>query len=208
MGDKQKSPFTTDDYNSGDGMITYIWGPAMWLFLHTTSFNYPVIPSESDKKHYYKFFKNLQNILPCRYCRENYAENIKKIHKLTYGVMKNRETLSRWVFELHEIINERLGKKSGLSYEDVRDRYEHFRSRCLLDPEEIIKGEKGMKGEKEKGMKGEKEKGMKGEKEKGCTDSLYGLKSKCVINIIPRNNRSNSFKMDPKCIIKKGKNKL
>ena len=192
MGDKQKSPFTTDDYNSGDGMITYIWGPAMWLFLHTTSFNYPVIPSESDKKYYYKFFKNLQNILPCRYCRENYAENIKKIHKLTYGVMKNRETLSRWVFELHEIINERLGKKSGLSYEDVRDRYEHFRSRCLLDPEKVMKGEKVIKEEKEK-------------KEKGCTESLYGLKSKCVINIIPRNNRSNSFKMDPKCIIKKGK---
>lgn len=187
MGDKQKSPFTTDDYNSGDGMITYIWGPAMWLFLHTTSFNYPVNPSESDKKYYYKFFKNLQNILPCRYCRENYADNIKKIHKLNYGVMKNRETLSKWVYELHEIINERLGKKSGLTYEEVRDRYEHFRSRCLIDPE------------KEKKILKETD------KEKGCTESLYGLKSKCVINIIPRNNRSNSFKMDPKCVIKKGK---
>jgi len=190
MGDKQKSPFTTDDYNSGDGMITYIWGPAMWLFLHTTSFNYPVNPSESDKKYYYKFFKNLENILPCRYCRENYSENIKKVHKLNYDVMKNRETLSKWVYELHEIINERLGKKSGLTYEEVRDRYEHFRSRCLIDP-----NKETMKGKLLKET----------DKEKGCTESLYGLKSKCVINIIPRNNRSNSFKMEPKCVIKKGK---
>ena len=26
-----------------------------------------------------------------------------------------------------------LGKKSGLSYETVRERYEHFRARCTID---------------------------------------------------------------------------
>ena len=35
--------------------------------------------------------------------------------------------------QLHEIINEMLGKNSGLSYNQVRDRYEHFRYRCLLN---------------------------------------------------------------------------
>jgi hypothetical protein len=81
MDKKNNSPFTIDDYNSGDGMMTSVWGPAMWLFLHTMSFNYPVNPTEEQKKHYYKFFKNIQNILPCKYCRDNYKENL-KTHKL------------------------------------------------------------------------------------------------------------------------------
>ena len=184
MTDKNKSPFTNNEYNSGDGMMTSIWGPATWLMLHTISFNYPVNPSEEQKKDYYKYFKNLQNVLPCRYCRENLAKNL-KTHKLTKAVMKNRESLSIWVYELHEMINKMLGKTSGLSYEDVRDRYEHFRSRCLVDPKE--------------------EHIIKDKKEKGCTEPLYGVKSKCIINIVPKDDRSNSFKMDPKCIIKKNK---
>jgi hypothetical protein len=183
---KHKSPFTEEDYKSGDGMITSVWGPPMWLFLHTTSFNYPVNPTEDQKKHYYKFFKNLKNILPCRYCRENYDENIKK-HKLNYDVMKNRDSLSRWVYELHELVNKNLGKESGLSYEAVRDRFEHFRARCLADPT--------------------KKETKDQEKEKGCTEPLYGKKSKCVINIIPKDNRTKTFNIDPKCVITKGNKK-
>jgi len=188
---KNQSPFTDADYNSGDGMMTSVWGPPMWHILHTVSFNYPVNPTEEQKKHYYKYYKNLSNILPCRYCRENLANNLKK-HKLTRATMKSRDTLSRWVYELHETVNTMLGKQSGLTYEDVRDRYEHFRSRCLVDPEE----NKPKKVE------------VTNEKEKGCTEPLYGVKSKCVLNIVPRDDRLTSFKMDPKCVISKGsKNK-
>lgn len=182
----QISPFTESDYNSGDGMMTSVWGPPMWHILHTISFNYPINPTEEQKKHYYKFYKNLKNILPCRYCRENLANNL-KTHKLDKSIMKNRETLSRWVFELHEMVNKMLGKHSGLTYDEVRDRYEHFRSRCLVNPDE------------------KKEEAKKDTKEKGCTEPLYGVKSKCVLNIVPRDERLSSFKMDPKCVIKKGK---
>ena len=178
-----KSPFTEADYNSGDGMMTSVWGPPMWHVLHTISFNYPINPTEEQKKHYFKFYKNLRNILPCRFCRDNLVNNLKKV-KLNKDTMKNRETLSRWVYNLHETVNGMLGKTSGLSYEDVRDRYEHFRSRCLTDPVEVPK---------------------KKETETGCTEPLYGVKSKCVLNIVPRDDRLASFKMDPKCVIKKEK---
>ena len=33
--------------------------------------------------------------------------------------MKNRNTFSRYVYELHETVNKMLGKKSGLTYCDV-----------------------------------------------------------------------------------------
>lgn len=181
---QDSSPFTKNDYTSGDGMMTSVWGPPMWHILHTISFNYPNKPTSEDKVHYYNYFKNLIYILPCKYCRDNLINNLKK-HKLTKKIMKNRDTLSMWVYELHEVVNTMLEKKSNLSYEQVRDRYEHFRSRCVLDPSEVTK--------------------IHLSKEKGCTEPLYGVKSKCVINIIPKDDKIKSFNIDSKCILKKGK---
>lgn len=179
----KKHIFSDEDYSSNDGMITSIWGPPMWHVLHTISFNYPVNPTAEQKKHYYKFYSNLKNILPCFYCRENLKNNLTKM-PLTKKVFKNRDSLSRYVYELHEMINQMLNKKSNLSYEDVRDRYEHFRSRCLENPEKV-----------------------KSKIEKGCTEPKYGIKSKCVLNIVPRDNRSASIKIDPKCKISTKPNK-
>lgn len=169
--------FNNNDYNSNDGMMTYIWGPALWHSLHTISFNYPVNPTKEHQKHYEKFFKSLRHVLPCKYCRDNYVNNLKDL-PITKAVLKNRESFSRWVYELHEKVNKNLGKKSDLTYEQVRNRYEHFRSRCLNNPKET-------------------------KKEKGCTEALYGIKSKCVINIVPKEKKCNTFKMDSKCKIKK-----
>jgi hypothetical protein len=179
----KKSVFSENDFNSGDGMLTSVWGPALWHSLHTISFNYPVNPSDEQKKQYYNFFKSLQHVLPCRYCRENYTLNLEKL-PLTIETLKNRESLSRWLYEMHELINKNLGKESGLSYEDVRNRYEHFRARCLLETKKP-------------------EKTNKFKKEKGCTEPLYGVKSKCILNIVPKDSKVKTFKMDPKCKIKK-----
>ena len=71
--------FTNKDFNSNDGMLTSVWGPVMWHMLHTISFNYPVNPTEKDKKNYYKFFKGLSNILPCGKCRDNLKKNYKTL---------------------------------------------------------------------------------------------------------------------------------
>ena len=167
--------FSENDYNSNDGMVTYIWGPPMWHSLHTITFNYPNNPTKEQKKHYLKFFTDIKDILPCKYCRENYATNLLN-YPLNSNVLKNRDTLSRWLFNIHEEINNKLGKKSYLTFEEVRDRYEHFRSRCLNSS--TIK-------------------------KKGCTESLYGIKSKCVINIVPKEKDTPSFKINNKCKIKK-----
>lgn len=174
--------FTAEDYNSPDGMLTSVWGPPLWHVLHTISFNYPVEPTKKQMVDYYNFYMNLKNILPCRYCRDNLANNLKKI-PLNKKVMKNRDSLSRWVYNLHETINMMLGKKSNLTYEMVRDRYEHFRSRCLTDKKEDMKHTSN--------------------KEKGCTKSLYGVKGKCVLKIVPKDKNVESFKMDPKCKVKR-----
>jgi len=180
----KKKVFSKKDYNSGDGMLTASWGPAMWHYLHTMSFNYPVKPTHSDKKHYRDFIVNLQYVLPCKYCRMNLANNFKK-KPIKMCDMANRETFSRYIYELHELINKMLKKKSNLSYCDVRERYEHLRSRCTEEKPTVFNF---------------KNSNNKTNKEKGCTEPLYGKKSKCVINIVPIEDKRATFNMDKKCI--------
>jgi len=181
---KKKYTFTKKDYQSGDGMMTLIWGPAAWHFLHTISFNYPVNPTAENKKQYRDFIYNLRYVLPCKYCRINLTNNL-KTKPLLMSHMKNRETFSRYIYELHELVNKMLGKKSHLSYSDVRERYEHFRSRCTEEKPKIFTFKQNQTRKK---------------KEKGCTEPLYGKKAKCVINIVPQENKIATFQMDEKCI--------
>ena len=44
------NPYTKKDYKSGDGMLTTVWGPSLWHYLHTMSFNYPNQPTKKDKE--------------------------------------------------------------------------------------------------------------------------------------------------------------
>ena len=181
----KKNIFSKKDYKSGDGMMTSVWGPAMWHYLHTMSFNYPVEPTSENKKNYRNFVLNLRNVLPCKYCRMNLANNLKK-KPLQMCHMKSRETFSRYIYELHETINRMLNKKSNLTYCDVRERYEHFRSRCTDEKPKVFTFKKTTTRKK---------------KEKGCTEPLYGKKAKCVINIVPQEDKTETFQMDKKCIM-------
>ena len=134
---KKKRLFTNKHYKSGDGMMTSIWGPGMWHYLHTVSFNYPVSPTDQQKKHYKNLIFNMQHTLPCKYCRKNLKKNLAQ-YPLLPCHQKNRTTFSKYIYKLHEIINKMLGKTSGLSYCDVRERYEHFRSRCITNKKNKI----------------------------------------------------------------------
>jgi len=184
-----KLTYNRDDYNSGDGMLTSVWGPSLWHYLHTVSFNYPVNPTQYHKKHYKELIINLQYTLPCNHCRTNIVNNLKK-NPLTDSALKDRGSFSRWMFDLHEVINKMLCKKSNLTYELVRDRYENFRSRCT-------------KNKKTKKRRIQKSKTLK--KEKGCTVPTYGKRSRCIIKIVPQDSKKKqeSFQMDKKCYKKK-----
>ena len=99
--------------------------------------------------------------------------------------MKNRETFSRYIYNLHELVNKMLHKNSNLSYCDVRERYEHFRARCTDEQPKLFKFKRYQ---------------TKKQKEKGCTEPLYGKKSKCIINIVPQEEKGPSIQIDKKCI--------
>ena len=143
------------------GMQTRVWGPAGWLFLHSIAQNYPWHPNEQQKKDYFEFFKQTGNVLPCRYCRESYQEYIKEPGtELNMIVLNNRKTLAKWLYNIHERINKKLGIKSHVTFEQVWNKYESFRSKCTktVEPKEEVK--------------------------KGCVDAKSGLRKKCEIKVV------------------------
>ena len=190
---RKKRIFKKKDFISGDGMLTSVWGPSMWHFLHTMSFNYPVNPTEDDKKNYMNFILMLEKVLPCKYCRMNLKNNFKQ-KPIQMCHMANRETFSRYIYELHELVNKMLKKTSKLSYCDVRERYEHFRSRCTEEKPKVFTFKKTSTTPINKNKKNTTK------KERGCTEPLYGKKSKCIINIVPQEEKGSSLQIDKKCI--------
>jgi hypothetical protein len=176
------SIFTDRDFNSGNGMQSSIFGPNLWFNLHLISFNYPVNPTDADKKHYKDFLLNWEFTLPCVYCRTNFKKNL-EMAGFCDDVMSNRYTFSYFIYDLHNCVNDMLGKNIKISYEEVRNKFENFRSRC---------------SEKERTIE-LKQIEKKVKKEKGCNSSLYGTKSKSIIKIVPLTSKISSLTIDPKC---------
>ncbi len=185
-----KYVFNKKDYKSDNGMITYTWGPLLWHFLHMMSFNYPINPEEYNIKNkyksgfiqnaYYLFIRLLQYILPCGACRDNLVNNLNtlKFKENKNKILKNRESYSRFVYELHETVNKMLGKESNLKYEDIRDFYEHFRAYCP----KVTKGHSGCV--------------------KLQHNSEERIKPKVIIYFVPFTKKIKTTKVHRKCKIK------
>jgi len=175
------SKFNDKDYSSNDGMLTYVWGPPFWHFLHTMSFNYPIEPTPDDQNKYSIFIHSIGFVLPCRYCRENFYKNLKSI-KFGEKDFENRDTFSKMIYNLHNAVNIQLGKTNVINYDEVRNRYEHFRSRCNM--KEYVKENKTSK-----------------KKEKGCTQPDKDLKKVCtVLTVQPWNkDMKNSIIINDDC---------
>lgn len=196
---KKKCVFTRKHYNANDGILTSVWGPALWHFLHAMSFNYPTNPTVNEKKYYSKFINQLRYILPCKYCRINFVKNLKAL-PLKKENLKDRESFSRYIYNLHEHVNKMLNKTSNVTYNDIRERYEHFRSRCTKSDKDKDTNDKTITVSNKKGNN--KTKKSKRKKESGCTEPMYGKKAKCVINIVPQDGKSNNLVIDKDCLKK------
>ncbi len=177
---KKSATFTQKDFNSGEGMLTTVWGPALWHILHVISFNYPTKPTQRQKKDYRNFFLSLEKVLPCRYCRENFPMNCSEAG-FCPDVFKNRKSFSRFIYKLHCKVNQALGKRKCETFSEVRDRYEHFRARCQK-PGQMIRKESRKTSRKRR-------------VEKGCVQPQHGKMFRCVIDVVPDKSARKSFKL-------------
>ncbi len=180
--DSNNRVFSDTHFNSNDGIMTGIWGPSLWHTLHCIGSNFPVNPTPEDKKHYASWLMLCGKVLPCRYCRENFPENLRKAG---FGpdALRNREAFNKFIYRLHREVNTMLGKKTPLSFRDVQERYEAFRSRCLTDDQKAALERRNL--------------------ELGCTEALHGQKGKCTISIVPKSSERPTFHVDDKCKIRR-----
>jgi hypothetical protein len=121
------------DDNKNNGLITKIWGPAVWESLHCIAFGYPTDPTDEQRHKYKEFFTNLMNVLPCKFCRDSYKDFITKEETtiLKDCDMDNRESLTRWLYKIHNRVNLKLGIDYNVSYEDIVKKYESYRAKCV-----------------------------------------------------------------------------
>jgi hypothetical protein len=96
------------------GLTTSAWGPGAWLFLHSITLAYPENPTEQDKERIKAFFLTLGEVLPCRYCRENFIRHIRKLPIQC----DSRTDLVLWLIDIHNQVNEML-KKPILTREEA-----------------------------------------------------------------------------------------
>ena len=100
-------------------MDPQLWGPHLWYFLHTISFEYPITPTWTQKKEMTDFLVALQYIIPCEHCRFHY-----KNYLLDYPPsLENQTKFIIWMVNLHNNINVRLGKPQK-PYEEVLEFYQ------------------------------------------------------------------------------------
>ena len=120
------------DHNDDGNMMTKIWGCGMWTALHSITFCYPKNPSDADRKTYKSFFELIGEVLPCDLCKKSYRQFIQDgLTKLDDKALYDRDSLTKWLYYVHEAINKKLGVNYGISYDDVVKKYESYRTDCV-----------------------------------------------------------------------------
>lgn len=156
------------DANRDNGMITKVWGPPGWLFLHCITFGYPYKINPNNPEHvqkqkdYRDFFHLIGKVFPCRYCRDSYQGFLKDVP--IEPELGSRDNICKWLYDVHNKVNEKLEVPACNipTFETVKKRYEEYRAKCKKTPAEE---------EAEK-------------KVKGCVIPADGTSRKCVLNVI------------------------
>ncbi|KAI0076603.1 FAD-dependent thiol oxidase [Panus rudis PR-1116 ss-1] len=84
-----------------------ILGRSTWTFLHTTAAYYPEKPTPNQRANMLTLIRSLPVLYPCTHCASHLGETMKAHPPDVSG----RLGLSRWFCEVHNEVNERLGKK-------------------------------------------------------------------------------------------------
>lgn len=103
-----------------------VWGKHYWFFLETVAITYPHHPNEGTKKKYYDLFMNLPLFLPIESIATNFTNLLNQYPISPY--LDSRESLVRWVWFIHNKINEQLEKEKITLNKFYENYYEQYKS--------------------------------------------------------------------------------
>ena len=117
--------------NDDNTLSPVVWGPKAWEFLHSITFGYSDNPTNVEKENMLHFFMSLPYTLPCSICADHCKENLEK----NPPNVDNKESLSRWLVEFHNEVNDETNKQNGtnkrnFSYDEVKEKYQNVTCSC------------------------------------------------------------------------------
>ncbi|CAG5113419.1 Oidioi.mRNA.OKI2018_I69.chr2.g7530.t1.cds [Oikopleura dioica] len=83
-------------------------GNAGWTILHTMAAYYPDKPSPEKKAAVLNFYDSFSKLYPCSHCAEDLRQDLKEFKVRN----ESRASLSIWTCEMHNRVNEKLGKET------------------------------------------------------------------------------------------------
>jgi len=123
-------------------MDTRFWGRDGWKLLHSIAYSYNEVinkvneDKETDVKYYKTFFKSIQYVLPCIYCRRSYK---KYITEHPFPKELTQKELTKWLYTIHNCVNDKLRKQdyaieSDSSLKEVDKYYENYvkKINCMI----------------------------------------------------------------------------
>ena len=117
-----------------------IWGPHFWFVLHTIALNYPLFPNETIKKKYYDFIQNLPLFIPIT-DMGNFVSRLLDNYPVT-PYLDSRESFIKWMYFIHNKVNESLGIPAKSLDETLRNYYDQYKSLEIIGKENVIQKEK------------------------------------------------------------------
>mmetsp|Transcript_72872 Transcript_72872/g.126509 ORF Transcript_72872/g.126509 Transcript_72872/m.126509 type:complete len:243 (+) Transcript_72872:189-917(+) len=96
-----------------------VWGPPTWFFLHSMTLSLPKeVPAERQLA-LKAIMDNLPQVLPCPPCGQNLAKHMEKNPIEPH--LGTRESLVRWMVDLHNMVNREIGKRELTRDEALRE---------------------------------------------------------------------------------------
>jgi len=100
-----------------------IWGPSLWLILHSAcerigSQHLKRLPLE-ETRIWFGLLNSLRYSLPCPQCKKHYI-----VYSNQTSIMQvTKEAIRRWLFNLHDQVNQR-NQKESIPYDSIVSQYE------------------------------------------------------------------------------------
>ena len=108
------------------------WGTPLWKLLHGIAEclgNQSVPMLATDEAHEIVFLlRDVEKIMPCQLCRNHYHQwrkdhPLEELDRLRGYMLKT--AVRKWLYDLHEQVNQSRGIQSGILLEQIPDLYKH-----------------------------------------------------------------------------------
>jgi len=106
-----------------------VWGPRHWAFLHQIAACYPETyvhaKHAQENRRTYNFLKVYYYLMiPCKQCRTSYGDYMSKHDtELKKALASGSVMLQTFMYDLHNYVNDKLGKASGPPFHEVLTTY-------------------------------------------------------------------------------------